>query len=186
MEGDPSRRADGPMRACAPVGLMLLAASASFPSGPGPFPEPEATPSIPLEQPSKEASKPSKRVKSARKPPQPQIVSFRERNRRSRIPPRRRSRKASGGNPRRLGLRRGGCLVAGRQHRHPDVFHAKIGPCADGHGTTERVLAGSHRMEVARVKITDAGRRAHSQVTVLAHYRSNDNDGLLDRRRKGN
>src|SRR5262249_33279239 len=32
-------------------------------------------------------------------------------------------RKAPRGNPRRLSLRRGGCLVAGPKHRHPDVFH---------------------------------------------------------------
>jgi hypothetical protein len=31
------------------------------------------------------------------------------------------------GNPRRLRLRRGGCLAAGPKHRRPDVFHAKIG-----------------------------------------------------------
>src|SRR5262245_54094800 len=90
------------MRACAPVALVLLAASASFgltgcaaieelreaflrwvefekfPSVPGLFAEPEATPVIPPEQPpQREASKPSKKpVKSARKPPHPQVIAL--------------------------------------------------------------------------------------------------------------
>jgi hypothetical protein len=90
------------MRACAPVALVLLAASASFgltgcaaidelretflrwieseklPSGPELFAEPETTPVIPSEKPpQKEASKPTKKqVKSERKPPQPQIIAL--------------------------------------------------------------------------------------------------------------
>jgi hypothetical protein len=88
------------MRACARVALVLMAVSASFglagcaaidelkeaflrwveseklPSGRGFFADdlPDATPVIPPEKPSKEASKPSKRVKSARKLHRPQTV----------------------------------------------------------------------------------------------------------------
>ena len=89
------------MRACSRVAFVLVAVSASglagcaaidelkeafmrwvesekFPSGPGLFAEPEATPVIPPEQPpQKEASKPSKKpIKSERKPPQPQIMAL--------------------------------------------------------------------------------------------------------------
>jgi hypothetical protein len=143
------------MRACARVALVLMAVSASFglagcaaidelkeaflrwveseklPSGRGFFADdlPAATPVIPPKKPSKkEASKPSKQVKSQRancngcRP-----LCFLQRNLRSRIPPRRRGRKAPRGNLRRLSLRRRGCLVAGPKHRPLDVFHAKIG-----------------------------------------------------------
>ena len=89
------------MRACARVALVLMALSASFglagcaaidelkeaflrwveseklPSGRGLFADdlPDATPVIPPEEPSKkEAKKPSKRVKSARKLERPQAI----------------------------------------------------------------------------------------------------------------
>jgi hypothetical protein len=99
-----SRRADGPMRACAPVALVLLAASASFglsgcaaieelkgaflrwvesekfPSASGLFADdlPDATPVIPPEKPLEErpSQAPKRAIKAARKPPQPQIIAL--------------------------------------------------------------------------------------------------------------
>jgi hypothetical protein len=92
------------MRTCARVALVLTALSASvglagcaaveelkeaflrwvesekLPPGerePSPDNLPDATPVIPLEKPSKkEESKPSKPIRSARKPPQPQIIAL--------------------------------------------------------------------------------------------------------------
>jgi hypothetical protein len=90
------------MRTCSRLALVLMVLSASLglagcaaieelreaflrwveseklpPAGRGPFADdlPDATPAIPLEKPSKkEASKPSKRIKSARKLQQPQTA----------------------------------------------------------------------------------------------------------------
>jgi hypothetical protein len=57
------------------------------------------------------------------------LLCFLQRNHRSRPPPRRQSRKAPRGNPRRLRRWcRRSCLVAGPKHRHPDVLHADARP----------------------------------------------------------
>jgi hypothetical protein len=52
--------------------------SENFPSGPGLFAEPEATPVIPPEKPLQERSSqaPKKTIKAASKPPQPQIIAL--------------------------------------------------------------------------------------------------------------
>jgi hypothetical protein len=104
---------------------------------------PEATPVVPPDNTPKEASK---------RPPQPKHAARKVQRQTVVLPPRkppipnsteavvlppkkppipirrsRRGRKAPRANPRRLSLRRGGCLVGGPKHRHPDVFHVKIG-----------------------------------------------------------
>jgi hypothetical protein len=105
--------------------------SENLPSGRGLFADdlPDATPVIPPEKPSKrrQASRQSRSNQRAncngRRP-----LCFLQRNHRSRIPLRRRGRKAPRANPRRLSRRRSGCLVAGPPPLHPDVFHADCRP----------------------------------------------------------
>ena len=104
--------------------------SEKLPSGRGVSADelPEAAPVVPPEKTLKEPSKRHPRPKNAARKLQRQTVV---------LPPKKppipdsteavRPEGATRDNPRRLSLRRGGCLVAGPKHRHPDVFHAKIG-----------------------------------------------------------
>jgi hypothetical protein len=114
------------------VAFLRWVESEKLPSAGGDLPD--ATPTIPPEKPLQESSSqaPKKTKKAARKPPQPQTLHSRERNHRFLIPPRRQGQKAPRGNPHRLRRCRRSCLVAGRQHRHPDVFHAKRPTPASG------------------------------------------------------
>jgi hypothetical protein len=88
---------------------------------------PEKTPMI---SPEKRPKEPSKR------PPQPKDAARNLQRQTVVLPPKKPPipdstegvrPEAPRGNPRRLSARRGGCLVVSPKHRHPDVFHAKIG-----------------------------------------------------------
>ena len=141
------------MRACARVALASIAVSASIslsgcaaieelketflrwvesqklPSGVSGDELPEATPVVPPEKTPKEPSK---------RPPQPKLAARKLQRQSIVLPPKKppipdstEAMRPEGteGQSAPSGLRRGGCLVAGPKHRHPDVFHAKRGEC---------------------------------------------------------
>jgi hypothetical protein len=83
---------------------------------------PEATPVVPPEKTLKEPSKRHPQPKNAARKLQRQTVVLPPKT--PPIPDSTEAVKPEGtqGNPRRLNVRRGGCLVAGPRHRHPDVL----------------------------------------------------------------
>ena len=101
--------------------------SQKLPSGVSGDELPEATPVVPPEKTPKEPSK---------RPPQPKLAARKLQRQSIVLPPKKPPipdsteavrPEGTEGQSARLSLRRGGCLVAGPKHRHPDVFHAKRG-----------------------------------------------------------
>jgi hypothetical protein len=197
------------MRACSRVALVLVAVSASglagcaaidelkeaflrwvesekLPSGGGDLPE--ATPTTPAEKPLQErpSQAPRKPIKEARKPPQPQPQIIALPREKPPLPDSTEAARPEGSEgqsapppptppqlpsrwPPRTATRTFFTLRSGRALTGTVPRSASSRACARWKSLVRSLTRGGGRT-----------RRA----TVLTHYRSNDNDGLLDRKRQ--